>query len=93
MIITVTLNASVDRAVRVGRFRRHGVLRARLLHTVPAGKGIWTGIADAYAGIMIILGLSGIFLARGRRGLAGRGGVLMALGILLPVIYAMLMRA
>ena len=31
--------------------------------------------------------LTGIFLVRGRKGLAGRGGVLMGLGFLLPLVY------
>lgn len=56
------------------------------------GKGFWTVAADAYAAILIILTVSGIFLVKGRKGLAGRGGVLMALGILLPVAYAVVMR-
>jgi hypothetical protein len=51
------------------------------------GKGAWTWIADVYAGVLAILALSGIFLVKGRKGLAGRGGVLMTLGLLLPVVY------
>lgn len=54
------------------------------------GKAPWTGIADGYAATLIVLAVTGIFLVQGRRGLAGRGGVLMALGILLPLIYAFL---
>ncbi len=51
------------------------------------GKGAWTWIADGYAVILGILALSGIFLVKGRKGLTGRGGVLMALGLILPVAY------
>jgi len=58
-----------------------------------SGKAPWTGIADAYAGILIILAVSGIFLVRGGKGLAGRGGVLMGLGFLLPIVYALLVRS
>ena len=35
----------------------------------------------------ITLALSGIFLVKGRKGLTGRGGVLMTLGLVLPVAY------
>lgn len=56
------------------------------------GKGFWTVAADAYAVVLIILAVSGIFLVTGRKGLAGRGGVLMVLGILLPVVYALAVR-
>ena len=56
------------------------------------GKAPWTGIADAYGGILIVLASTGIFLVKGRKGLQGRGGVVMAAGVLLPIIYALGMR-
>lgn len=52
-----------------------------------AAKTAWTVFADAYCGILIVLALSGIFLVKGRRGLLGRGGVWMALGIALPLAF------
>jgi hypothetical protein len=55
------------------------------------GRGLWTFIGDSYAVILGLLAITGIFLTRGSKGLAGRGGVLMALGIALPVIYAIWM--
>jgi hypothetical protein len=51
------------------------------------GKGAWTWIADVYAVALGILALSGIFLVRGPKGLSGRGGVTMTLGLVLPVVY------
>jgi len=54
------------------------------------GKGIWTWIADVFALVLTILALTGIFLVTGRRGLSGRGGIMLALGILLPVAYLIL---
>jgi hypothetical protein len=56
------------------------------------GKSVWTGIADAFAGILIILALTGIFLVRGSKGLKGRGGILMGLGFFLPLIYIVVER-
>ncbi len=52
-----------------------------------SGKAPWTGIADAYAGVLILLAVTGIFLVKGRKGLGGRGGALMVLGFLIPLIY------
>ena len=57
-----------------------------------SGKAPWTGIADVYAGILILLALTGPWLINSSKGLRGRGGVMMGLGILLPVIYAVILR-
>lgn len=56
------------------------------------GKGPWTAIADVYAGLLIVLALTGPLLVRGNKGLRGRGGVLMAIGIALPLVYGVVMR-
>ena len=57
-----------------------------------SGKGFWTVVADVYAVALVVLALTGIFLTRGRKGLAGRGGVLLALGVALPVVYLLVRR-
>ena len=46
----------------------------------------------AMADILILLVLTGPWLVRGKKGLSGRGGVLMALGVLLPVVFGILTR-
>ncbi len=75
--------------VRAERSRPRPFFRdVNFLH-LNHGKGAWTWIADVYALILVILAVSGIVLVKGRKGLAGRGGVLMALGILLPVGWAL----
>jgi hypothetical protein len=56
------------------------------------GRRIWTWIADGYAIILICLALSGVFIARGRRGLLGRGGVLLAAGVLVPLLCLLWLR-
>ena len=87
----------IDVDLVTGQVTTHGFKKRPLLFDLNfmhlnTGKAPWTGIADAYAGVLIVLALTGIFLVRGRKGLSGRGGVLMALGILLPVIYAFVVR-
>jgi hypothetical protein len=57
-----------------------------------SGKAPWTGIADVYGGMLIVMALTGIFLVRGRKGLKGRGGMMMVLGFILPIAYALVMR-
>jgi hypothetical protein len=51
------------------------------------GRGAWTWIADVYAASLVILAVTGLFIVRGRKGLWGRGGVLVALGVALPILY------
>ena len=52
---------------------------------------VWTWAADIYALGLIFLGLSGIFLVKGRHGLGGRGGFLVALGLLIPLAAVFLL--
>ncbi|MCB9896195.1 MAG: hypothetical protein H6839_17320 [Planctomycetes bacterium] len=51
------------------------------------GKAGWTWIADAYAVVLLFLATSGMLMVRGRKGLIGRGGVFLLLGVAVPVIY------
>lgn len=86
-----------DVNLRTGEVVRHGFAKRPLLWDVNfmhlnSGKAPWTGIADAYAAVLIVLAVTGIFLVKGRQGLGGRGGVLMGLGILLPLIYGLVIR-
>ncbi len=54
------------------------------------GKAAWTYVADAYAVLLLYLAISGMFMLKGRLGLRGRGGVLIAAGILVPIVYLQL---
>ncbi|HOU90667.1 MAG TPA: PepSY-associated TM helix domain-containing protein [Polyangiaceae bacterium] len=56
------------------------------------GRGLWTYVADAYAVVLATLALTGIFIARGRRGLRGRGGLLLALGLVVPLVALLVLR-
>ncbi|HTM21774.1 MAG TPA: PepSY-associated TM helix domain-containing protein [Kofleriaceae bacterium] len=51
------------------------------------GKAAWTYIADGYAVFLLFLAVSGIFMIKGRRGLIGRGALLIALGAAVPILY------
>jgi len=50
----------------------------------------WTWFADAFAVSLLLIAVSGLFLLRGRHGIARRGGVLVAAGIALPLALALL---
>lgn len=47
----------------------------------------WTWFSDLYAGALIVLAITGLFLVRGKKGITGRGAWLTVLGIIIPIIY------
>jgi hypothetical protein len=51
------------------------------------GKAAWTYIADGYAIFLLFLATSGLFMLKGRKGLIGRGGFLVAVGASVPLLY------
>ena len=50
----------------------------------------WTWYSDIFSGALIILGISGILIPRGSRGITKRGGWLTLFGILIPLIYLLI---
>jgi hypothetical protein len=89
---TYSVNLDTGAVLREAVARRPFFFELNFMH-LNMGKGPWTWIADVYAAVLMVLAISGIFLVKGRRGLAGRGGVLLVAGILLPVIYLWIERA
>lgn len=85
--LTIT-RASGEVLVR-GRSPRWVLRASNWLH-LNRGKRAWTLIADAYAILLLGLAVSGMFMLPGRRGLRGRGAILVALGVSIPVLYVVL---
>jgi hypothetical protein len=50
-------------------------------------KKLWTWFSDFFAFSMILLAISGIIMVRGKRGIRGRNGFLLAAGILIPLLF------
>lgn len=50
----------------------------------------WTYMADFFAGSVLFLALSGLFILKGKKGLAGRGKWFLIAGLLIPLIYIFL---
>ena len=55
------------------------------LHYNPVES--WTWVSDIFAGALIILAVTGLFLVRGVKGITGRGAWLTILGIIIPLIF------
>lgn len=58
------------------------------LHYNP-GKW-WTWVADIFAGSLILLAVTGLFLIKGKNGITGRGAILTAIGIAIPLVFVLL---
>lgn len=56
------------------------------LHLNHAKKW-WTWFSDLYAVALIFLSISGLFVLKGKNGLAGRGKWLTGLGFLFPIFF------
>jgi hypothetical protein len=72
-----------------GQDPRFFLRAANWLH-LNRGKKAWTYAADAYAGALLFLSVSGLFMIKGRKGLVGRGLVLALVGAAVPVAYVTL---
>ncbi len=75
--------------VHEGQRDRFLLRAANWLH-LNRGKKAWTIFADGYAILLLFLAASGMFMLPGKKGLVGRGGILVTLGISIPVLYVTL---
>jgi len=50
----------------------------------------WTWVADGFAGSLILLAITGLFMVKGKRGLAGSGKWYLIIGILIPILFGLL---
>jgi hypothetical protein len=51
------------------------------------GKAAWTYVADGFALLLLFAATSGMFMLKGRKGLIGRGAILILLGASVPILY------
>lgn len=66
------------------------LLRAANWLHLNRGKKAWTIFADGFAVLLLFLATSGMFMLPGKKGILGRGGVLVAMGIAIPILYVAL---
>lgn len=83
--------ATEGRAV-VERPRDRFLLRDFNFLHLNHGKGLWTFIADLYAGLLAFLAISGIIMLRGKKGFAGRGKWFVLAGLVVPVVFVVVLR-
>ena len=86
---TIVVDPKTQVAVESSQHPRFLLRVSNWLH-YNRGKQAWTYIADGYAGFLLFLATSGLFMLRGRKGLIGRGGVLLIIGASVPILYVQL---
>ena len=80
------VNTATGHVVDEGKKPRFILHVANWLH-LNRGKKAWTYFADGYAAALLVLAMSGMFMIAGKKGLIGRGAILVTLGIAIPVLY------
>jgi len=68
------------------RRRPRPLLRQLNFLHLNEGRSFWTYVADLYALALVFLGVSGVLVVRGRRGLGGRGGLYALAGVVVPLV-------
>lgn len=70
--------------------RRPLLFYVNYLHYNPGKWWLW--FADIYAGALILLAISGIIMNKSKKGIKGRGGIYLAIGIIIPLIFLIFYR-
>lgn len=83
---TIIVDANTLVAKKIYDEPRFFLRVANWLH-LNRGKEAWTYFADGYAILLLFLATSGMFMLKGKKGLIGRGAVLIALGSAVPLLY------
>jgi uncharacterized protein len=86
---TLHVNPGSGHIHEEGQNPRFFLRLANWLH-LNRGKKAWTYAADAYAIALTFLAISGLFMIKGKKGLLGRGMVLVLVGAAVPIAYVTL---
>lgn len=78
-----------DGAAKYEKVRKRPVISSfNRLHYNPSRW--WTVFSDIFAGALILITLTGLFMLKGPRSLFGRGGVEFIVGMLIPLAFMLL---
>ena len=84
--VLIDMNTGIG---NIEKLRRRPILHAmNYLHYNP-GKW-WTWFSDIYAGGLVILAISGLFILRGKNGITRRGAWITAAGIIIPILFLLI---
>jgi hypothetical protein len=86
---TISVDGNAGKILDRGQEARPFLRAANWLH-LNRGKRAWTIVADGYAALLLFLAASGMFMLPGKKGLVGRGWILVLLGAAIPILYVVL---
>ena len=82
---TVFINMETGEGILEKTKRRPIFREVNYLHYNPIKY--WTWYSDIFSGALILLGITGILIPKGSRGITQRGAWLTIIGIIIPIIY------
>jgi uncharacterized protein len=50
-------------------------------------RALWTWFSDIFAGAMVVLAITGLFILKGKNGITRRGAWLTAAGLIVPLVF------
>lgn len=83
---TVHVNPKAGTIAEEGQRARPILRSINWLH-LNRGKQAWTAFSDVFAGGLVFLALSGLFMLRGRQGVLGWRGLYVVAGAAVPIGY------
>jgi hypothetical protein len=73
--------------IRLTRVRNRPLFReVNYLH-YNKPKKLWTWFSDLFALALVLLAITGIIMVKGKKGIRGSGGILLAAGIIIPLVF------
>ena len=82
---SVDVNLDTGKTLYEKLKKRPVFFEVNLLHYNP-GR-LWTWFSDTFSVALIILGITGLFILKGKNGITGRGAWLTIAGIIIPLIF------
>lgn len=87
---SVLVDLKTGKGVLESVTKRSFLYQINCLHVSP--KQAWLLFSDFLAAGLVVVSVTGLFMLKGRNGIAGRGAVLAAAGILIPLAFVLSIR-
>lgn len=87
-------NGSLSIDINTGEGTLEIMKRRPVFHTVNfmhynPGR-LWTWYSDIFSVSLIILAITGMFVLRGKKGIKGRGAILVTIGVIIPLVFILM---